>query len=146
MKGIVVFAVMLGVIGIFFQLLLDKGPREYREAEEQVLAANFALFRNAALLYAHNNPSVVGEVSRNRLVLPNGWQPMRNWRCRSENNRWYVFGPANSNEIEAIRDLYKTSFALGRKQKGVLYPVHSVAVPLPGWIPEGNIVSLIEVH
>lgn len=146
MKGIAICAVMLGLLGLYATLFQQNNSTAYKDARDHMVAINFALFRNAAVLYAHDHPDASGVVTANQLILPNGWQPMRNWICRMEDGYCYVYGPATSDEIETIRDMYKTSFALGRKKNGVLVPVHDVAVPLPGWIPEETMVSLIEVH
>lgn len=151
MKAFAVFFVMLGLIALYSELYSSGQSREIWEAKTQVLAVNFAVFRNAAHQYAHHNQDeALGQTDIPSAAfaewLPNGWLPMRDWRVRMENRICYVFGPAEPDEIDAIRKLYRGSFALGRAEGGQLVPNHKENMPIPDIIPNGSMVSMTDVR
>ena len=79
--------------------------------------------------------------------IPNGWLPMRDWKVRMEHRICYVYGPAEPDEIDAIRRiLYRGSFSLGRAESGQLVPNRQGNMPIPDWIPNGSMVSMTEVR
>lgn len=150
MKMAAVFALMLGFVAMYFGLFRSGQSREVWEAKTQVLAVNFAVFRNAAHQYVHHHQEeVLGMTDIPRTAfgpwLPNGWLPMRDWKVRMENRICYVFGPAEPDEIDAIRTLYRGSFSLGRTEDGQLVPNHKADMPVPNFIPNGSVVSMTEV-
>lgn len=151
MKSIAVFFVLCGLVALFFGLFRSGQSREVWDAKTQVLAVNFAVFRNAAHQYVHRHQSEVLTMTEIPSVdfeewLPNGWLPMREWKVRMENRICYVFGPAEPDEIDAIRKLMRGSFALGRAENGQLVPNHKADMPVPGFVPQGNMVSMTEVR
>lgn len=155
MKAVAVFFVLCGLLALYYGLFHSGQSRDIAEAKTQVLAINYAVFRNAAHQYVHHNQTealAMTEIPRTSFEkwLPNGWLPMRDWKVRLENrsNQWvcYVFGPAEPDEIDAIRKLYRGSFALGRAEGGQLVPNHGGDMPVPDWIPNGNVVSMTEVR
>lgn len=151
MKAAAVFFVLCGLIALYFGLFRSGQSREVWEAKTQMLAVNFALYRNAAHQYAHHKQDEVlgmSEIPRSAFEewLPNGWLPMRDWKVRMENRICYVYGPAEPDEIDAVRKLYRGSFALGRAEGGQLVPNHKEDMPIPSFIPNGSMVSMTEVR
>lgn len=151
MKTVAAFAFMLGLVALYFGLFRTGQSREVWEAKTQVLAVNFAVFRNAAHQYTHHYQDEVLAMtdippSAFEKWLPNGWLPMREWKVRMENRICYVFGPAEPDEIDAIRVQYRGSFTLGRVEGGQLVPNHKADMPVPGFIPNGSMVSMTEVR
>lgn len=150
MKAGAICFLMLGMIALWFVVFQSGRVREYNEAKTHIVAINYAIYRNAAQNYVHANAQNMknGEIERITFEkhIPNGWLPMREWKVRIENHVCYVYGSANTDEIDAIRLLYKGSFALGRKENGHLVPDHKGDMPIPSFIPEGSVVSMTEVR
>lgn len=151
MKAGAVFFILLGLIALYFELFGAGQTREIQDAKAQVLAVNFGVFRNAAQQYVHHHQDAalsMNEIPRSAFEewLPNGWLPMRDWKVRMENRICYVFGSAEPDEIDAVRVLYHGSFAFGRAEDGQLVPNHKGDMPVPGWIPNGSMVSMTEVR
>lgn len=151
MKAVAAFALMLGLVGLYFELFHAGQSRQLLESQNYTLAVNFAQFRNAAHLYVHRHAEDaqgMTDIPRTAFEqwLPSGWQPMREWKARMANRICYVFGPAEPDEIDAVRKLFRGSFALGRAEGGQLVPNHRADMPVPDFIPNGNIVSMTEVR
>lgn len=137
MKSLAVYALMLGLLAMF---AFSEPGAESGRAES--LAVNFALFRNAAWTYAHENPDFTGALPMDGLSLPHGWTAARPWEARTENGICYVYGPASAEEIADARRVFRNSQAVGYAVAGRLDPG---SLPLPGFIPAGWLVSLMEV-
>lgn len=138
MKSLAVYALMLGLLAMFAfsEPSSDSGRTES-------LAVNFALFRNAAWAYAHEHPELTGTLPVDVLPLPYGWTAVRSWTARTESGVCYVYGPASAEEIADVRRVFHNSETMGTAVDGRLVPG---SVPLPGFIPAGAMVSLMEVE
>lgn len=152
MKAFAFACLILGLLASAFMVFRSPQTEVYTETKHQMLAINFAIFRNAAHQFVHHNQNdalTMGTIPQASFVawLPSGWQPMRDWKVRVESSVCYVYGATNSDEADAIRRLlYRGSYALGRKEQGQLVPDHDGAMPIPDWIPEGNLVSMTGVR
>lgn len=141
MKALMVLALLLGVMA-----MLARTPAEYaeREPRAQIIALNYAVYRNQAFLYAHKHKGFNGSVPLSALGLPSEWRALRPWTARMESGRCYVYGAASAEEIEAVRELFRGSFAVGRAEGGRLVPDGRAS--LPGFIPTDSLVSIVEVE
>jgi hypothetical protein len=135
MKPLAALFVLLGIFALF-----TWPSSEQREPLSEALALNFALYRNAAFALAVKDKIPTGEVVP---AMPAGWQPMRDWRTVVDDGVCYSFGPAAAEEIEAVRELFQGSPAIGRAANGRLTPAD---VPLPAFIPAENLVSALRTH
>lgn len=143
MKAFAVFAILLGVMA----LLQRPGDSSYEESGYRAIAVNYAIYRNEVFRHVYDQHGVSGDIPLAALNMPDTWRPLRQWRARVEGGRCYVYGTATPQEIAAVRQLFQGSFALGQANGGRLVPapVHGTAVPLPGFVPEGSLVSVTEV-
>ena len=135
MKPLVVLYFFLGT----FALITWPAP-DVRSPISDALATNFGLYRNAAFALAVKNKTTAGDVAP---VMPYGWQPMRDWRTVVEGGVCYSFGPAAADEIEAVRNVFHGSLAIGRAANGRLTPAD---VLLPAFIPAENLVSVLRMN
>lgn len=139
MKIMAVLALLLGVMAILSPSVSYRD--DYAPAARSV-ALNYAVYRNAAFLYAlKHKPN--GTISQAVLELPDGWHALRVWSARVEGGRCYVYGPASAEEIAAAWELFQGSFAVGRAENGRLTP--DGIVPLPAFIPADSLASVVEV-
>ena len=151
MKAMAIFGMLCGVLAIL-SFWLFSSDKDREAAQSKSVAVNYAVYRNAVFAHviAHTRNALPEELNQADLSLPSGWQAIRQWRHRIETTNagklCYVFGPAQQAEITAIRDLFLGSFAVGHKHQGQLVPAHGASMPLPGYIPEGHVVSVIEVN
>lgn len=155
MKMLAALAVFAGLIAVYSANIPDENVR--RDSYRQALALNYATFRNAVFnhVFAEDNVNKrPGELTAMALepLLPFGWKPLRDWQARifivegSEPLRCAIWGEASSEEIEqARRALNRDSFAVGRAEGGKLLPGHGAVVPVPGFVPEGSLVSIIDL-
>lgn len=144
MKALAVFFICLGIMAML-SLSIFNG---LNTDSKKHIAVNYGVYRNAVFEYVIKNPTAVSNIPLASLKLPVGWQAVRSWQhsITADNPRiCYVYGPASMEEINAVRTLFMGSFAVGYKQNGKLQPVHGVSVPLPALIPDGSLVSVIEV-
>lgn len=132
------FGFMLGAMAML-AVSHDPAPQAY-----ETVAVNYALYRNAAFLYAYSSKKP-GTIADSALKLPAGWVRLRAWQARVQDSRCYVFGPATTGEIAAVRDLFQGSIAVGRAQGGRILPQPHAPVPVPAFVPEGSLISVIEV-
>lgn len=140
MKILAVLALLLGVLAI---LSPAASHRDAFAPAARSVALNYAIFRNAAFLHAQTHKPN-GTISPAVLELPPEWHALRAWSARVEGGRCYVYGPASAEEIAAARELFQGSFAVGRAENARLTP--DGIVPLPAFIPAGNLASVIEVN
>lgn len=139
MKILAVLALLLGALAILSPSASFRN--DYTPAARAV-ALNYAIFRNAAFLYAlKSRPN--GTISPSSLELPDGWHALRAWSARVEGGRCYVYGPASAEEIAATWEVFQGSFAVGRAENGRLTP--DGITPLPTFIPVGSLASVVEV-
>lgn len=139
MKALAVLALLLGVLAI-----LSPAPQtDSIGTGARSIALNYAVFRNAAFLHAFKHQSN-GPIAQANLDLPAEWHALRSWTARIDGGRCYVYGPASSEEIAAVRDIFQGSLAVGRASDGRLAP--DGLTPLPGFIPSDSLVSVVEVR
>lgn len=144
MKALVVFSLLLGVIAMLGIHLFTSQRNENINS----VAVNYGIYRNAVFAHAIKVPTAINTIPLTALSLPAGWKALRAWehRITGSNPRFcYVYGPASMEEINAVRKLFMGSFAVGYKQDGAFFPVHGPQMPLPAFIPDGFLVSVIEV-
>lgn len=141
MKTIMILSLLLGVIA-FFQWSPDSSDT----GKAHTIAVNYAIYRNAAFYYAQKYKPSDGIIATSVLDLPSEWQSLRIWTAQMDDTCCYVFGEANADEIDAVCDLFQASLAVGYAQNGKLMPQLGNAVALPSFIPDGNIVSVIDAY
>lgn len=140
MKALAVFGFMLGVLAMLSQIYTLK-----KEPSFDSVAINYATYRNAALNYVLKNKSMSGSVADGVLPLPRGWNRIRQWQTRVEASRCYIYGPASATEIFSVRELFLGSAAVGTASGGYLLPQIKFPIPVPSFVPEGSLVTVIEV-
>lgn len=141
-------AILFLLLGI---LALIIGPRAEKETEHrraQSVAANFVQFRQAVMNRVLNDSGAHdGVVDSALLVLPEGWERLRDWQARISEKRLYVWGTASWAEVQTVRNLLLHSWTLGRSERGILRPRHDgQSITLPQFIPDGCVVSLFSLE
>lgn len=141
MKALAVFMLLLGVVAMLHRPADITGNAAY-----QSVAVNYGIYRSAVFRYVAANRGHSGAIPQAALALPASWQALRVWRARVDAGRCYVYGEASHEEIATVRDMFRGSFALGMASNGRLVPaLGSSAVPVPAWVPDGNLVSVTGV-
>lgn len=141
MKALAVLGFLLGVM----TMLLFATPDRDDDSAAMTVATNYAVYRNAALLYVFAHKPT-GSVPLSALTLPTGWNALHVWQTRVEGGICYVFGPASAQEIEAVRGLFNNSVGIGRADSGVLVPGEGAVIPVPAFVPHASLVSVLEVN
>lgn len=141
MKALAVLGIFLGVMA----MLQREGSDRDNTPDAWLVATNYAIYRNAAFLYVLKEKPT-GVVPTSALKLPTGWQALRVWQTRVDAGRCYVFGAASSAEIDAAQQLFQGSFATGRVANGFLVPNSGVSIPIPAFVPNNSLVSIIAVE
>lgn len=142
MKALAVLFFLLGVLAI----MQRPAENDVETASMRGLAVNYAVYRNAAFLFAQAHKGFSGDIPLSSLNLPESWRALRPWKARVQDGCCYVYGEATPKEVEAVRRLFLGSFAVGLANGGRIVP--SLAphpVPVPSFIPDGNLVSVTEV-
>lgn len=140
MQGLAVFFCLLGTMA----LVSPDMPTRTNSPKAESIAVNYATYRNAVNNFVTSNSSITaGEVPFTYLSIPSGWKPMRTWANRMDNGNCYVWGAVQGNESEKIKKIFMGSFAIGIKRNGFLVNAHGTDTPLPSFIPENSIVSVI---
>ena len=85
------------------------------ESSFSAIAVNYAIYRNEVFRYVYDAG-----------------------RCE-------VYGDASMQEITAVRQLFRGSFALGMASNGRLIPVMGNVFTVPAFIPNGSLVSVTEI-
>ena len=143
MKALAVLVFLLGVMA----LLQQPYDPAREDAGYRAIAVNYAIYRNEVFRLVYGQPEISGDIALSALNLPQGWKPLREWRAKVANGRCYVFGQASAQEIAAVRKLFLGSFALGQASSGQLAPAPAKGpIPVPGFIPDGSLVSITEVR
>lgn len=141
MKALAVLAFFLGVLAV----LNGRSSAPESEPRAAAVAANYVQFRQAVLHHVfalgHMDSGEIGEPD-----LPSGWTALRPWKARIDNGRCYVWGEASWAEQQEIAALLYGTYATGRAEGGRLVPGHGASVPLPDFIPRGNVVSVFLLH
>lgn len=142
MKILAVLAVLLGVMA----LLKPPADNDIQETSHKALAVNYGVYRNAVFLFVQAHKEVSGDVPLSSLSLPESWRMLRTWKARVQDGCCYVYGEATPEEVEAVRRLFQGSFAVGLASGGRLVPALAPhVIPIPSFVPEGNLVSVVEV-
>lgn len=140
MKAFMVLGVLVGVMAMLAAHISVDTP-----GEDRLVALNYVMFRQAAFLHAHKYKPQAGEIAHASLHLPIGWRALRSWKARVQDGHLYVYGPASAEEIEEARRLLRKSRDIGRAENGRLAPQWGDRIPIPGFVPEDSLVSVIEV-
>lgn len=139
MRALAVLGFLLGL------LLLFQRPYEaaHEESAAQTVAMDFGLFRGAVFRFVQDNRGYSGEIPLGSLSLPESRRPLRDWKARVEGGVCYVYGQASPEEMEAARRLFRGSSAVGMAENGRLVPMLTTnPIPVPGFVPNGNLVSV----
>jgi hypothetical protein len=140
MKMLAVAAFLLGILA----WLSFRTPEKDTAPVSGAVSLNYVLYRKAAMDYALEHP-VEGDIPASALALPSGWIALRDWRARIDGGQCIVWGPASAREIDAARRLLWDSYSVGRAENGRLVPGNGAVVPIPAFVGDGNIVSIIRV-
>ena len=138
----VVFLIFLIGIGAMIQHTVDFSSEE---SSYSAIAVNYAIYRNEVFRYVYENNGLAGDIPLAVLNLPDSWRALRNWRARVDAGRCYVYGDASMQEVMAVRQLFRGSFALGMASNGRLIPVMGNVITVPAFIPNGSLVSITEI-
>ncbi|WP_043640225.1 type IV pilus biogenesis protein PilM [Desulfovibrio sp. TomC] len=142
MKALAVLMILLGLLAT----LRFRGMDSQDDQRTETIAANFAVYRNEVHRYVFNSHKTPGEIATASLDLPTGWSMLRPWHARIEAGCLYVWGEASPEEIAVVRDLYWGSYAIGRAAAGRLFPSYGGVTPVPAFVSEGDIVSVVSVE
>ena len=146
MKAAAVAGFLIGLVFCMITLVYEPSQKAERQAEARALG--FVIYRNAVNEYAqeHRTPGVVAS---DALSLPAGLANVASWSNQvvpdGNELRCFVYGPADAEEIQAVRRLLRGSLAIGWNDRGTLMR-DGEGVPLPGFIPSGALVSVISIH
>jgi hypothetical protein len=146
MKALAVLAFFVGVMAMMFSHLDWLHKADGGNPSAKATALNYVIFRNHANWYALTHPAISGDISSSAINLPAGWRPARSWQARVVSGRSYVWGPAASEEISAVRQLLWGSQAVGRNDNGRLAPGNGAVIPIPSFVGNGNLVSVISLE
>jgi hypothetical protein len=141
MKALVVLAFLMGVMAMIRFVPME--PVDSQRA--RAIAVNYAAYRNAVYLHVFNGNKASGSIAAASLNLPAGFALLRSWQARIDAGCLYVWGPASSEEIEATRDLFWGSQAVGCADGGKLEPGHGGTTPVPSFVPDGSLVSVVGI-
>jgi hypothetical protein len=144
------FVVFFFIVLVTAWLIFFRGSsvREMEEARAHARAYSFVIYRNAV----NNHVLAVKmpvDVPLDALSLPVGLAAPDAWSNRTvvedDEMHCYVWGPATPTEIKAVRDLLLGSRAVGWNDNGNLARA-GAGWPLPAFIPDRSVVSVISVH
>ncbi len=139
------FAVLGLLLGFLF-LLQRPYDAAHEDASAQAVAVDFGLFRNEVFRFVAANRDHDGEIPLAALSLPESRRPLRQWRARVADGRCYVYGEASVEEMEAARQVFWGSLAIGMAENGRLVPVLTRSpIAVPAFVPDGNLVSVTEM-
>ena len=145
MQTMAASALMIG-LAVFFALFM---PSSFERASQraEAWAVNFAAYRQAVNAYALEHKRA-GRIAAEELELQEEFSPMPwdNLVIWEENElRCYVFAPGTPALFAALSRLLHNSPSIGWKRNGYLVNGSGSALPLPGVIENGDIVSVIIV-
>ncbi len=109
-------------------------------------AINFILYRDSVHKYVYaQNPYPAGNIADTIITLPMGF--IKNgWIARVEGNICYIYGVADMNVKNFVRELMLGSHSIGEKRNGLFYPQYRNPLALPAFIPENALVSVMELR
>jgi hypothetical protein len=146
MKALAVLAFFVGVMAMMFSHLDWLHKADGGNPSAKATALNYVVFRNQANWYAMTHSGVTGDIPSSAINLPAGWRAVRAWRAHVDSSRCYVWGPAGNDEISAVRQLLWGSQAVGRNDNGRLAPGNGAVIPIPSFVADGNLVSVITLE
>jgi hypothetical protein len=114
---------------------------------ESAQTDNFLAYRTAVMRYAELNPGVTGTVANTSLPLPLGFTSLGAWTNTLTATTAYVYsstgaeGEILSAQPEApwLRD-----WIAGYNQGGTWVTGNGIGLALPGYIPNGSVVAVIQ--
>ena len=142
MKALAVIMFFFGVLAMMY--FEDMGSHD--DLHGEAIALNFSIYRNEVHRYVFDNHKTPGDIITASLDLPTGWVMLRPWHARIEAGCLYVWGQASPEEIAEVRDLYWGTYAIGRAEGGRIVPSYGGTTPVPSFVPEDNIVSVVSVE
>lgn len=144
MKTLAVFGFLLGAIALFSWFTSWKGQSA---SQLNAIAYNYGVYRSHALRSVLGT-NATGDIANVRIDLPTAWKPLRQWKTRVDGGVCYVYGTAGAEEALRIRELFTGSYAVGQKVNGLLSPrlAGSTPLPLPAYIPESAIVTVVRMQ
>ena len=144
MKTLAVFGFFIGAIALFswFTAWGVQGA-----SQANAIALNYGVYRSHALRNIIGT-NATGDIADASLSLPTAWKPLRQWKTRVDGGVCYVYGPAATDEVLRIRELFTGSYAVGQKVSGLLSPRLAGSAPfsLPGFIPESAVVTAVRMQ
>jgi hypothetical protein len=139
------FGVLLLFLTFYFQYLFQSyADRNFSDASNRSVAANFLVYRNTAFAYAVENNST-GNIPFTVLTpsLPGGYLQAANWQAQVIGNVLYVYGPATDQVILAACELARGSPMVGKAENGKIMPQRYNPVSVPAAVPAGSLVSVL---
>ena len=140
---------LLGIVLLAFAMLAPNlsEPETARDRSAAAIAMNYALFREAVFyrvfVEGYKNDRTI---SLSELDMPNAWIFLRQWRARVEDGKCVVWGEAAEKEIREVRRLFHGSLAVGRNENGRIWPWAQNPVPVPAFVPEGSLVTVVNAR
>lgn len=132
------FAIML------LSIYSSNGFKEV-DTSSEVKAFNFLVYRKTVMDYVFTDNSVTGVIQDKDIELPSGFVN-QNWKAQIQGNILYIYGKATQEEIAQAQKQTMYSHSVGSKKNGLFFP-HYANTPtlLPGFINEGDLVSILEI-
>lgn len=128
-------------------LLSIYSPRDFKDVDTsaEVQALNFLVYRKNVMDYVFEHNPASGVIQDKEVELPSGFVN-QNWKAQIQSNILYVYGEATKEEIAQAQRQTMYSHSVGSKKNGLFYP-HYTNPPtvLPGFINEGDLVSILEI-
>ena len=139
---------IIGIVMVFLFTFLPSSLKEdMAESKSKNTALNYLIYRNSVHKFLFNeDDTFIGSVNDSDIVLPTGFIKKK-WSAFVQNDICYVYGSATDSEKIAVNKMSKGSHSIGEKRNGFFYPNHiSKNYPLPSFIPDDDIVSIMEVN
>lgn len=134
-------------LAIAVMLLSIYSPKDFKEVDtsSEVKALNFLVYRKNVMDYVFEHNPAQGVIQDKEIELPSGFVN-QNWKAQIQGNILYVYGEATKGEIVQAQRQTMYSHSVGLKKNGLFYP-HYTTPPtvLPGFISEGDLVSILEI-
>jgi hypothetical protein len=146
LKSIVVVIIFIALTLIWWTF--SRNAFDQQQAKFVTRAYSFVVYRNAVNNFQLVNKTE-GEVPLLSLTLPVGFAAPNDWHnttvVEAGEMHCYVWGEANPDEFDAVFELLHKSRAIGWAENGNLVRP-GAGWPLPAFIPNGSVVSVISIH
>ncbi len=139
---------IIGIVMVFLFTFLPSSLKEdMAESKSKYTALNYLIYRDSVHKFLFNeDENYTGSVKDSDIVLPTGFIK-KNWSAFVKDDICFVYGNATDSEKIAVNKMSKGSHSIGEKRNGFFYPNHiSKNYPLPNFIPEDALVSIMEVN